>query len=135
MSGDGEVPDKVFAEYLRVPEQAVARVRRSQSILDAVLDERRRAEKIHPGTDDMPDGTGGGGRQTWERIAKIHCDRAAREGTLTFADVLDEEASEALAETDPLKLREELVQVMAVCLRWVDRLDREAAAKKEDERG
>lgn len=86
--------------------------------------ERDRQDVIHPGTTHIPDGTGGGGRETWERIAKLSCDRAAREGRLTYAHVLDEETSEVLAETDPAKLRAELVQVAAVACKWIEELDR-----------
>jgi hypothetical protein len=37
--------------------------------------------------------------------------------------VLDEEVWEAFAESDPAKLRAELVQVAAVAFRWIEALD------------
>ena len=96
-----------------------------QRIFDEIARERERQTELHPGTDDAPDGTGGSGRRTWETIARNACDRAAREGRCSFAHVLDEEASEVLAEEDPVKLRSELVQLAAVCVKWVEKLDRE----------
>jgi hypothetical protein len=43
---------------------------------------------------------------------------------VTWAHILTEEFYEALAEADPEKLREELVQVAAVAVAWVECLDR-----------
>lgn len=50
--------------------------------------------------------------------------------TVTWADVLAEETAEAISETDPVKLRAELVQVAAVACRWIASLDRRAGAKR-----
>ena len=50
----------------------------------------------------------------------------ARIGLLTWKDILVEELFEALAETDPAKLREELIQVAGVAVAWVEKLDRHA---------
>lgn len=92
-------------------------------IAEEALDEWARGQSLWPDTDAYPDGTGGGGRETWRDIAKLGCDRAYREGRCTWAHVLDEECAEALAETDPAKLRAELIQVAAVALHWVANLD------------
>lgn len=43
---------------------------------------------------------------------------------LDWTGILLEEVYEALAETDPAKLRAELIQVAAVCAAWVSDLDR-----------
>ena len=88
--------------------------------------ERDRQDVIHPGTTQIPDGTGGGGYETREAIAKHSCDRATREGRLTHAHVFEEEAAEVMAATDPVKLRKELIQVAAVAVKWVEELDRRA---------
>ena len=95
------------------------------SVYNELEHELARARHLWPKTDMYPDGTGGGGRETWRTIAQQSCDRAYREGRCTFAHVLDEETAEVLAETDPTKLRTELIQVMAVCARWIAKLDRE----------
>jgi len=89
--------------------------------------EALRASVKYEGTDDLPDGTRNGGSWIVLRAqAKNACDRARREGRLTFAQVLEEEFYEALCEEDRVKLRAELVQVAAVAVRWIAKLDREA---------
>ncbi len=89
-----------------------------------ILDERLRQAEKWADCESLPDGTGGAGRPTYEAIARAACDRAYREGRLTHAHVFEEEASEVLAETDPEKLREELIQVAAICVKWLADLDR-----------
>jgi hypothetical protein len=94
-------------------------------VFEEIQAEAQRARELHPGTDDIPDGTWDGGmRKHWRVIAQDACERAARQGTLTFAHILDEESCEALAEDDKVKLRAELIQVAATCVRWIDKLDR-----------
>lgn len=45
-----------------------------------------------------------------------------------FASMLLEEVYEALAESDPQKMREELIQVLAVAMKMVEKIDREAGS-------
>lgn len=45
-------------------------------------------------------------------------------GAPTWATVLLEETYEAVTETDPVLLREELIQVAAVATVWIEALDR-----------
>lgn len=52
------------------------------------------------------------------------CDKHAKEGGASWTDILLEETFEALAESDPKKLRAELVQVAAVAMAWVEAIDR-----------
>jgi hypothetical protein len=51
----------------------------------------------------------------------------AAEKTLKWVDILEEEVAEAAAESDPAKLRAELVQVAAVAVAWIEAIDRRAA--------
>ncbi|MGP3686507.1 hypothetical protein ACTVZO_17675 [Streptomyces sp. IBSNAI002] len=83
-----------------------------------------------------PDGTGPR-TASWGRLvhadeaateARQRCQRAAERGDLTWRHVLNEEMAEAFAESDPTKLRTELIQVAAVCAAWVSDLDRRPAA-------
>ena len=97
-------------------------------VVDDVIAELHRAIDRWPDTDAYPDGTGGGGRETWRTLAQNSCDRAYREGRCTWTHVLDEEASEALADTDPVKLRAELVQVAAMAIRWATAIDARGTA-------
>ena len=89
-----------------------------------VLKERERARALHPGTEDMPDGYVPEAYRTFEAHARLTCERAAREGRLTFRDVFNEEVAEALAADDEMKLRTELVQVMALCLKGIEAIER-----------
>lgn len=58
---------------------------------------------------------------------KAATDRHAAAGVCTFADILLEEVFEAVAESDPKKLRAELIQVAAVAQQWVEAIDRREA--------
>lgn len=57
-------------------------------------------------------------------IAKHSCDEAMKRGTVTFADILIEEVCEALEESNPISLKHELIQVAAVCVKWIEKLER-----------
>ncbi|MBK3555680.1 hypothetical protein JHN55_03785 [Streptomyces sp. MBT56] len=59
----------------------------------------------------------------WADHARAACQHAADEDALSWAAVLYEEFTEALAEVDPAKLRTELIQIAAVCAAWVHDLD------------
>lgn len=74
----------------------------------------------------LPDGTALWGDQNFvmARRAQLQTDEAAKDGSLTWAHILTEEYWEALAETDPQKLRAELIQVAAVAVAWVEAIDR-----------
>lgn len=93
-------------------------------VLRDVADERLRAEEKFPGQH-LPDGT----EDTEERrhaadVARVFTKRAAADGTVTWAMVLREEFLEALAETDPARLRAELIQIANVAVRWAEDIDR-----------
>lgn len=57
-------------------------------------------------------------------IAKQGYKAASIHGQLTWRHILTEEFYEALAETDPVKLRAELIQVAAVAVAWIEAIDR-----------
>ncbi|MBF4625528.1 hypothetical protein [Clavibacter sp. VKM Ac-2872] len=61
------------------------------------------------------------------RYATQATDAHAADGTVTWLDILREEYHEALAESDPAKLREELIQLAAVAQQWVEHIDRREA--------
>lgn len=55
------------------------------------------------------------------------CDAASKAGNLTWEHIVNEELSEAYACGDDVThLRRELVQVAAVCVAWVEAIDRRA---------
>lgn len=103
----------------------------TESVLAEVLGERRRQDAKW-GEQNHPDGTGRYGDKFAAVEARKICDAASGDGSLTYRDILREEVAEAFAESDPAKLRAELIQVAAVCMQWVEKLDREArSALKE----
>lgn len=63
--------------------------------------------------------------------AKQSTDNAATHGGLNYADIFLEEVFEALAESDPAKLRTELIQCAAVAVAWVEKIDRDTAKKDQ----
>lgn len=91
-----------------------------------VWDERKRQD-ARWGEQDHPDGTGQPIDQVNASNRRIECDRAAKDGNLTFRHILSEEVAEAHAESDVEKLRAELVQVAAVAVCWIESLDRRKA--------
>lgn len=81
------------------------------------------------GEQNHPDGTGGVSAEYWAKVIRRDCDRAFADGRGTFAHILNEEVAEALAETDPEKLKTELIQVAAVAVAWVEKLIREETTR------
>ena len=65
--------------------------------------------------------------------ARLLCENAAEDGSLTYADILLEEFSEAFEAPDEDALRAELIQVAAVAHAWVDCIDRKRRAQKKAE--
>lgn len=103
-------------------------------VLDEVEFEcQRQIEKW--GVQSWPDGTG----SIWvtvtavldPRQAKQRCDVGMKLGTCTYALILVEEVAEALFETSKRKLRKGLVQVAAVCVSWIGKIDRDLARGEE----
>lgn len=59
-----------------------------------------------------------------EEKAKKNCNKAAKEGILTWGDIIVEELVEALNAKTPEEMREELIQCCAVLLSMVESLQR-----------
>lgn len=108
-------------------------------VLADVVEERVRQEAKW-GQQNHPDGTGddwafcSGQHAGWALEAADDAHRRCQEAPSkpwgdTYALILNEEVAEAFAEKDPHLLREELIQVAAVAVAWVEKLDREAAAR------
>lgn len=94
----------------------------SLSVLTDVLQEMKRQIKLF-GVQHLPPGTGHDIDKILLERAREDFERAQANGMLSWRDVLREEYHEVLAEQDPVKIREELVQVMAVCASWVRDID------------
>jgi hypothetical protein len=97
-------------------------------ILAAVVSERKRQEVLwgeqnHPDAGPIPELERHYARQRadeWKRVNAVR----VRGGFLSWDGILLEEVYEALAESDPEKLRTELVQSMAVILNWLECISR-----------
>ena len=110
-------------------------------VIEDVRSERKRQDEKWGEPKRQPDGTGSQRHPAiamaighdWEslnygeleREAKYTIDWHAQNAQVTFADILLEEVFEALATDTPEDLREELIQVAAVAVKWVEVLDRE----------
>lgn len=97
--------------------------------LDYVLYEvghERLKQHVKWGEQNWPDGTGGSTFQFAAKDFRSACQFAFEEtGTGTYRHILLEEVYEAMAESDPEKLKTELIQVAAVAVAWVEKLLRE----------
>lgn len=87
----------------------------SEVRLERIKQDKRWGEQNHP------DGTGvavlAGGQEMLDEI-RLANERAVASNTLTWTHILLEELFEAITETDPDRLSEELIQVAAVAVAW-----------------
>lgn len=108
------------------------------AVLYQVAAERGRQDQKW-GEQNHPDGTG---KRIWPAlfrlpmdesagIAKAQVDLDASRGRSTYAGILLEEVFEVMAESDPQALREELVQVAAVAVQWVEAIDRREEGRND----
>lgn len=72
---------------------------------------------------DVPNGTGYAWQKHEAELSRMACQSAFSTGDGTWHAILHEEVAEAFAESDPARLRAELIQVAAVALRWIDAID------------
>ncbi|MFE3448907.1 2'-5' RNA ligase family protein [Nonomuraea sp. NPDC059194] len=77
----------------------------------------RVAQDVMFGIQDPADGTGPERTAAADR-AKTELEAAKRAGEVTWRHILHEEVLEAFAESDPDRLRAELIQVAAVAVKW-----------------
>ena len=108
---------------------------RTRAVLDRVLTERRAQEARYGEANELLlDGTGYDTRwllpltkASAENIQQdLRSDYEAFEqetGNPTWMHLVREEIAEAFQESDPDRLAEELIQVAALCVSWVERLD------------
>jgi hypothetical protein len=65
--------------------------------------------------------------------SKQVCDHRFKNGIGSWYDILNEEFCEVFAEDDPMKQREELVQVAAVAVAMIECIDRKVLKDKDSE--
>lgn len=94
------------------------------------IDAERQRQLAKFGEQHHPDGTGAEYYVAMADEARDDVERfVAHHSGPKWALILLEEVYESLAESDPAKLRAELVQVAAVCAAWVADIDSRAAAR------
>ncbi|MGW6638503.1 hypothetical protein [Streptomyces cyaneofuscatus] len=98
----------------------------TNAVLAEIATERAAQDAIF-GQQDLPDGTGDEWMAAMCSVSRSECDSAFHRGEGTYQHVFLEEVYEALAESDPAKLRAELVQAVAVGVKWIEAIDRRAA--------
>jgi hypothetical protein len=101
-------------------------------ILDEISAERLRQTALWGDQSGLPDGTSEWNR-SFAEYCRVECESATKDGSLTFTHILLEEFWEVLAETDPAKLRAELVQLAAVAVQWVEAIDSRSSDEPDDE--
>lgn len=92
-----------------------------RDIIADIVNERHRQLQLW-GTQHWPNGTS----KTWDQLRKEvtrQTDKATKDKRLTWQLILWEEVLEVFSETNPTNLRQELVQVAAVALQWIEALD------------
>ncbi|MEU5939389.1 hypothetical protein ABZ807_09380 [Micromonospora sp. NPDC047548] len=107
---------------LTTPE-GVDAVRHTNGVLEEIRAERQRQDAKW-GEQNHPDGTGGPVMRREADEMRARCQFLAGLGAVDWRAILLEEAYEAMAEDDPVKLRAELLQVAAVAVAWVEAIDR-----------
>lgn len=95
----------------------------------------RAAQDTRWGIQAVPDGTGAVDAVAQADRARRETDEAGRRGELTWRHILREEVLEAFAESDPERLRTELIQVAAVAVKWAQALDRRPAGAERSGAG
>ena len=66
-----------------------------------------------------------------ESRAKFLCDNSFEKNQGTYAHIAIEEMSEVVSAFDIYKRREELIQLTAVCVAWLEKIDRDIARRDE----
>lgn len=117
------IPLDLLCPDVPIPYELTSRVSDRQAILAELCAERDRQDEKF-GEQNHRDGTGLPIYQHAARRYRGQTERNAASGVLAWRDVLLEETYEALAESDPARLRTELVQVAAVAVAWIEAIDR-----------
>lgn len=93
------------------------------AILAEVVAERKRQHKLW-GQQTHKDGTSAKLGYEAEKAKNEYREEKKKNGDPTWRAILNEEVCEAFAETQPRRLRSELVQVAAVAIAWIEDIDR-----------
>ena len=101
-------------------------------VLDDIRAERARQFAQYGTNEDLQDGTGEPWLAPLSMEDAAHIEQALRfdyevyektRGKITWMHLVREEVTEAFAEMDPERLREEVIQLAALCVSWVEKMD------------
>lgn len=106
----------------------------TQRVLAEVAEERARQRDQYGSNADLEDGTGpetrwlapftgASAEQIEARLRVSYEDYEAEAGKPTWVHLVLEEVAEAFQESDPAALRRELLQVAALAVSWVEKID------------
>lgn len=108
----------------------------TEAVLADVAAERRYQIERYGDNADLEDGTGphvawvpddvtglDGATQIEIKFRRTYENYEAAYGKPTWMHLVREEVAEAFAESDPVRLRAELIQVAALAVSWVEKLD------------
>lgn len=109
------------------------RWQRTQDVLAEVLHERGRQRARYGENDDLENGTGpyvrwleplspAAAKYIEHDLRTSYEAHEARHGKPTWRHLVLEEVAEAFQESDPGRLREEVLQVAALCVSWLEKL-------------
>jgi hypothetical protein len=115
----------------------IARFQVTQRVLNDVAAERGRQVRRYGDNDDLEDGTGPNVRwlgrycltesdpakQIELSVRSDYEEHERENGKPTWMHLVREEVAEAFAESDPTRLRAELIQVAALAVSWIEKLD------------
>ena len=118
-----------FGDDTLHPDNYVAEATDRDVILHEIDRERERQDKKW-GVQNHPDGTSFVGYAYARNQFRALCDYAHERGKQTWLNILQEEVYEAFAEEDPEKLEEELIQVAAVAVSWIEAIRRRKNGNK-----
>ncbi|MBT2412661.1 hypothetical protein J7I94_19195 [Streptomyces sp. ISL-12] len=104
-------------------------VARQLRIVDEILHKRDAQDALFGRQDDLPNGTDVGSFKPIADAHRMECEAAFAAGVGTFRHVFLEEVFEAMAESDPVKLRAELLQAVAVGVKWLEAIDKQQEEK------
>jgi hypothetical protein len=93
-----------------------------EMVLDEIDDERIRQDRKW-GEQNHPDGTARPSDTEAAAFMKAKCQVNSPEED-NWRDILEEEVYETFAESDPARIRHELIQVAAVAVAWIEAIDR-----------
>lgn len=111
---------------------------RTLRVLRRVMEERERQVARYGHNTDLEDGTGPETRwlgpyteqpatQVELTLRRDYLEFEEETGKPTWVHLIREEVAEAFCESDPERLKEEVLQVAALCVSWLEKLDARAS--------